>query len=61
MNTLSPIVSKFETQEEAAAYDHWFRTKVAACPADSNLSIPHEVMTAMRRRKPKPDGLNQPS
>ncbi|MGZ7457775.1 type II toxin-antitoxin system RelB family antitoxin [Pseudomonas sp. Ma2-10] len=27
---LSPIVSEFETEEQAASYDHWFRAKVQA-------------------------------
>ena len=27
---LSPIVSEFETQEQAASYDRWFRARVQA-------------------------------
>lgn len=27
---LSPIVSEFETEEQAASYDRWFRAKVQA-------------------------------
>lgn len=50
MNKLSPIVSEFETQEEADAYDRWFRAKVAASLADPRPPIPHdEVMAEMRR------------
>lgn len=29
MANLSPIVSEFETDEQAASYDRWFRAKVA--------------------------------
>lgn len=45
---LSPIVSEFETEEQAAAYDAWLREKVAASLADPRPSIPHdEVMAEM--------------
>jgi hypothetical protein len=49
MNTvLSPIVSEFETEEQAASYDHWFCAKVHASLADSRPAIPHdEVMAEM--------------
>ena len=50
MNKLSPIVSEFETQEEADAYDAWFRAKVEASLADTQPCIPHdEVMAEMRK------------
>ena len=39
---LSPIVSEFETQEDADAYDVWFRAKVQASIDDSRPSIPHD-------------------
>lgn len=46
--TLSPIVSEFETEEQAASYDRWFRAKVQASLADPRPSIPHdEVMARM--------------
>lgn len=45
---LSPIVSEFETEEQAASYDRWFRAKVQASLADTRPSIPHdEVMARM--------------
>lgn len=49
MNTvLSPIVSEFETEEQAASYDRWFHAKVHASLADSRPSVPHdEVMAEM--------------
>ena len=39
---LSPIVSEFETQEAADAYDVWFRAKVQASIDDPSPSIPHD-------------------
>lgn len=50
MTKLSPIVSEFETQEEADAYDLWFRAKVEAALADKRPGVPHdEAMAEMRR------------
>ena len=46
MTKLSPIVSEFETEEEAAAYDAWFRAKVEASLADTRPTIPHEEVMA---------------
>ena len=43
---LSPIVSEFETEEEAAASDAWFRAKEAASLADPRPSVPHEEVVA---------------
>ncbi|MGY2231922.1 antitoxin [Pseudomonas tolaasii] len=46
---LSPIVSEFETQEQADSYDRWFRAKVQASIDDPRPSIPHDqVMAEMR-------------
>ena len=43
---LSPIVSEFETQEDADAYDVWFRAKVQKS-LDSKLPlIPHDQVKA---------------
>lgn len=45
---LSPIVSEFETEEQAASYDRWFRAKVQASLDDPRPKIPHdEVMARM--------------
>lgn len=45
---LSPIVSEFETQEQADSYDRWFRAKVAASLANPGPGVPHdEVMARM--------------
>ena len=49
MNALSPIVSEFATEEEAAAYDKWLRAKVEASLADTRPPVAHdEVMAAAR-------------
>ena len=46
---LSPIVSEFETEEQAASYDSWFRAKVKASLEDPRSSIPHDVVMAEMR------------
>lgn len=43
---LSPIVSEFETQEQADSYDRWFRAKVQAAMDDPHPSIPHDQAMA---------------
>lgn len=46
---LSPIVSEFETEEQAASYDCWFRAKVQASLDDPRPNVPHDqVMADMR-------------
>lgn len=48
MAKLSPIISEFDTDEQEASYDRWFRAKVAASLADPRPAIPHdEVMAEM--------------
>ena len=50
MGKLDPIISEFETEEEAEAYDAWFRAKVEASLADPRPGTAHdEVMAEMRR------------
>lgn len=45
---LSPIISEFETEEQAVSYDRWFRAKVAASLARPGSGTPHdEVMARM--------------
>lgn len=41
-----PIVSEFDSPEEEAAYDAWFRKKVAESLADPRPSIPHDEVMA---------------
>jgi hypothetical protein len=46
---LDPRVSEFETEEQAASYDRWFRAKVQASLDDPSPPIPHdEVMAQVR-------------
>jgi len=47
MNALSPIVSEFESAEQADAHDVWLRDKVAASLADSRTPVAHDE--AMKR------------
>ena len=46
MAKLDPIVSEFDTEEEAEAYDKWFREQVKAGLADTGPGIPHEQVMA---------------
>jgi len=49
MNNHSPIVSEFESPEQAAAYERWLHEKVAASLADMRPPVPHdEVMAEIR-------------
>ena len=50
MNTkLDPLVSPFETQEQADSYDQWFRARVQRSLDDPRPAIPHDdVMAEMR-------------
>ncbi len=49
MAKLDPIVSEFETTQDAEAYDAWFRAKVQASLDNPGPGIPHdEVMARMR-------------
>ena len=43
---LSPIVSEFETEEQAVSYDQWFRAQVQASLDDTRPSIPHDEVMA---------------
>jgi hypothetical protein len=44
MNTtaLDPLVSEFDTEEQAASYDRWFRAKVQKALDDPRPAIPHD-------------------
>lgn len=46
---LSPIVSEFDTQEQADSYDRWFRAKVQESLDDPRPTIPHDVVMARMR------------
>ena len=49
MTKLDPIISEFATQEEADAYDKWFREQVEAALAEDGPDIPHEQVMAEAR------------
>jgi hypothetical protein len=46
---LSPIVSEFDSEEDAEAYDRWFRAKVAASLRDGLPVVAHDDAMAQVR------------
>ncbi len=46
MGKLDPIYSEFETEEEAQAYDTWFRAQVEAALNSTEPDVPHEQVMA---------------
>jgi hypothetical protein len=46
MAKLDPIVSEFESDEAAEAYDVWFRAQVEAGMASTKPRIPHSDVMA---------------
>lgn len=47
MGKLDPIISEFDTSEEAEAYEAWFRAKVEASMASTAPRVPHDEVMAM--------------
>lgn len=43
---LSPIVSEFETEEQAASYESWFRAKVQKALNDPRPGVAHDQVMA---------------
>ena len=43
---LSPIVSEFDTEEQEASYDQWFRAKVEEAIRSENPRLPHDAAMA---------------
>lgn len=43
---LSPIVSEFETEEQAASHDRWFRAKVQEALDSTEPRLPHDEAMA---------------
>jgi hypothetical protein len=39
---LDPLVSEFDTEEQAASYDRWFRASVQKALDDPRPAIPHD-------------------
>jgi hypothetical protein len=50
MNAFSPIVSEFDSLEQAEAYEAWLREKVAASLADGKPTIAHDEAMAQVRK-----------
>jgi len=48
---LDPLVSEFETDEQAESYDAWFRAKVLEAMNSSKPAIPHDEAMARVRAK----------
>jgi len=46
MGKLDPIISEFETEEEAQAYDTWFRAQVQAALDSTDPDVPHDQVMA---------------
>lgn len=46
MGKLSPIVSEFDSTEDAEAYEAWFRAKVEASLANPEPRAPHDTVMA---------------
>jgi hypothetical protein len=42
----SPIVSEFETEEQEARYDQWFRAKVEEALRSEKPRLPHDAAMA---------------
>lgn len=48
---LDPLISEFETEEQAASHDRWFRAKVQKALDDPRPPVPHdEAMARIRER-----------
>ena len=43
---LDPIISEFETENQAASYDLWFRSKVQQALDSKASRIPHDQVMA---------------
>ena len=43
---LSPIVSEFETEEQEASYNQWFRAKVEEALHSEKPRLPHDAAMA---------------
>lgn len=50
MAKLDPIVSEFETTEQAEAYDKWFRAQVEEGLRSKGPFIPHEEVMREARK-----------
>lgn len=46
MADLSPIISEFQSAEDAIAHDVWFRVKVESALNSDKSSLPHDEVVA---------------
>jgi hypothetical protein len=46
---LDPIVSEFDTEEQAASYDRWLLAKVQKAQENVKTLIPHDQVMAQAR------------
>jgi hypothetical protein len=46
---LDPIVSEFDTEEQAASYDRWLLAKVQKAQENVKALIPHDQVMAQAR------------
>lgn len=46
-DSLTPIISKFETKEHEVSYNQWFRTKIEEALHSEKPRVPHD--TAMTK------------
>lgn len=46
---LDPLVSEFETQEQADRYDRWFRERIQQSFDDPRPNVPHDEAMARVR------------
>jgi hypothetical protein len=46
----SPIVSEFESEEQAASYDAWFRSTVQASLDDDRPNVTHDQAMAEMKK-----------
>ena len=53
--TLDPLISEFSTQEEADAYDTWFRAKVQEALDDTRPPVPHDEVVRRMEDRLSPD------
>jgi len=49
MNAHSPLISEFDTPEQAAAYEAWLKAKVSTSLADERPPVPHDEAMARAR------------
>lgn len=49
IQALDPLISEFDTQDQAISHDRWFRAQVQAAIDDPRPSVPHDEAMAQVR------------